>query len=664
MNLLPAVMLAGLCYVPALLQAQATSGATDSSASAQGMGASTAATQLAAPVPMTQRSPADMSTTPAATTNAKQNADAADSTAVVQAATTKAVPAAKVADVPKDAVDTFGQQRVDNLYGANPSLRDLYTQVPSSTGPPQRFGRDAFLLGTGNANELPMDLPVGPDYVLGPGDSLVINMWGGHSERMITMVDRQGQVALPEAGALTVNGMTVAQAQRDIQKALSQQFQDEHVEISLGKLRTVRVYVVGDVQRPGAYDVSSLSTPLSALYAAGGPTSRGSLRILKHMRGTQLVRTTDLYDFLLKGVRTDTDRLLPGDTLLVPAVGPQVTVEGMVHRPAIYELNGETTLNQVLDLAGGALATASLKTINVARIEANEKRTMLSLTLPSSAAGIRAALEGFKVQGGDDVVISQILPYNQSAVYLEGHVYRPGRYPYHDGMTIADLLHSYQDVLPEPAKTVEIVRLVAPDYHPETMEVNLAATLAGSQTFLLQPFDVVTVYGRYEVDAPKVDIQGNVAHPGTYPLSEGMTASALVNMAGGFLRSAYRDEAGLSSYVVVDGKNVLVKQQTIAIEKAIDGDKASDAALKPGDVLSIRQLAGWQDIGSSVSVTGEVEHAGTYGIEPGERLSSVIKRAGGFRQNAYPQAAVLQRVQVRALNEQARREMIQRIEAT
>ena len=549
-------------------------------------------------------------------------------------------------------------------YGNMPSLQELYMQVPSGGGAVQRFGSDAFLFGTGNANELPMDLPVGPDYVLGPGDTLVVNMWGGESSRFERVIDRQGQIDLPEAGPLMISGMTIAEAQGAIQQALSTQFKDEHVEISLGRLRTVRVYVVGDVQRPGAYDVSSMSTPLSALYAAGGPTSRGSLRILRQYRGTQLVREVDLYDFLLKGVRSGVERLLPGDTLMVPPAGPQVTVEGMVHRPAIYELNGEKTLNQVLDLAGGVLSTASLKEINVARIVAHQRHTMLSLQLPANPAELAQKLADFKVQGGDDVVISQILPYNQSAVYLEGHVYRPGVYPYKDGMTISDLLHSYQDVLPEPSDHAELVRLLPPDYRPETISFNLHDALIGNDSFLLEPFDLIRVYGRYDIDAPKVSIEGEVLRPGTYPMSQGMTVAGLVRMAGGFTRSAFRDEAGLSSYVVQNGQRVLVRHSTVAIEKALDGDKSADVPLQPGDVVSIRQLAGWQDIGSSVTISGEVEHPGNYAIEPGERLSSVLKRAGGLREDAYPPAAVMERAQVRELAEQARQQMIERIENT
>jgi protein involved in polysaccharide export with SLBB domain len=549
-------------------------------------------------------------------------------------------------------------------YGDLVSVHDLYTQIPSSGGHLRRFGSDAFIVGSGNANELPTDLPVGPDYVLGPGDMLVVHMWGGRSESLSLTIDRQGQIALPQAGTITLNSLTIGQAQDAIQKALSTQFRDEHVEISLGRLRTVRVYVVGDVQRPGAYDVSSLSTPLSALYAAGGPTSRGSLRVLRQYRDRQLVKEIDLYDLLLRGVHSDTDRLLPGDTILVPPVGPQVTVEGMVHRPAIYELNGEQGLDDVLDLAGGVVVTANLKQINVERVEAHQRRTMISLELPDSPDSMRQKLASFHVQDGDDVVISQILPYNQQAVYLEGHVFRPGKYPYRDGMTISDLLHSYQDVMPEPSDHVELVRLQSPDYRPETVTLRLSDILMGNNSMLLQPFDLVRVYGRYEVDSPKVRVEGEVLRPGEYPMSQGMTAAGLVDVAGGFRRSAYRDTADLSSYVIQNGQEVLVNHETVDMKKVFEGDKTADVVLKPGDVVSIRQLAGWQDIGSSVTIEGEVEHAGSYGIDQGERLSSVLKRAGGFRQSAYPAAAILERVQVRELAEQGRQEMIRRLETT
>jgi protein involved in polysaccharide export with SLBB domain len=550
-----------------------------------------------------------------------------------------------------------------NPYSNLTSVHDLYTQIPSAGGKLQRFGSKTFILGTGNANELPLDLPVGPDYVLGPGDDIVVNMWGGRSERLNLTIDRQGQIALPEAGTITLDRLTIAEAQSAIQKALGTQFQNEHVEISLGRLRTVRVYVVGDVQRPGAYDVSSMSTPLSALYAAGGPTSRGSLRVIRHLRGKEMIREIDLYDFLLHGVRSDSDRLLPGDTILVPPVGPQISVEGMVHRPAIYELDGEQSLNQILDLAGGILISADIKQINIARVEANERRTMISLDLPDNSAEQKRKLADFHVRDGDGIVVSQILPFNQQAVYLEGHVFRPGKYAYRDGMTINDLLHSYQDVMPEPADHLELVRLQPPDYRPQTISLNLPDIMIGNNPILLRPFDLVRVFSRYEIDPPRVSIEGEVLRPGQYPMSQGLTVAGLIQMAGGFRRSAYIEEADLSSYVV-DGESVRLNHTSVALKPALEGDKGADVVLKAGDVVSVRQLSGWHDIGSTVVISGEVEHPGSYGIEQGERLSSVLKRAGGFRPTAYPGAAVLERIQVRELSEQAHAEMIRRIETT
>jgi len=549
-------------------------------------------------------------------------------------------------------------------YSDIPALEPLYVQVPTTEIVTQRFGSEAFAYGTGNANEVPADIPVGPDFVLGSGDNIVLNAWGSQSIRVTATIDRQGQITLPEAGPITINGMTIAQAQSAIQALLNTQIKREQVEISLGRVHTVRIYIVGDVQRPGAYDVSALSSPLGALYAAGGPTSRGSLRILRQYRGKDLVREIDLYDFLLKGVRSNTDRLVAGDTLLVPPAGPEVTIEGMVHHPAIYELNGEQTLSQVLGLAGGVTAAASLKQVKVQRIVAHQIRTMLRVDLSADPAQVEQQMSAFKVQGGDVVVIGQILPYAENAVFLEGHVYTPGMYPYREGMTIADLLTSYQDVLPEPSDRADLVRLVPPDEHPETIPFNLHDVLVGNVSIPLQPFDSIRIYGRYQDDAPRVSIQGEVLRPGDYPMSAGMTVTALVKMARGLKRSAYRDEADLSSYEIQNGQKVLVNHSEVALEKALEGDASADVVLRPGDVVSIRQLAGWQDIGATVTINGEVEHPGAYALTPGERLSDVLKRAGGFRTQAYPAAAVLEREQVRQLAEQAREQMIRRIENT
>ena len=561
------------------------------------------------------------------------------------------------------AVEVVHQTAPYNLQ----SLRDLYTQVPEQTSKLKRFGSDMFLTRGLDTKQASVDIPIGPDYILGAGDGLIINLWGGVSQSFSRTVDREGKIVLPEAGAIVVAGLSLERAQALVQAALSQQFRDAKVAVTIARLRTVRVYVIGDVQRPGAYDISSLSTPLNALYAAGGPTSIGSLRIARHYRGKELVREVDLYEFLLRGVRPDTERIEDGDTILVSPVGRQVAVAGMVKRPAIYELKDETRLSDVLNDAGGVLVSASLTHITIERVGAQGHRTTLNLDLPerSSAESSRKLMDAFAVQDGDRISVAPILPYSERTIYVEGHVVRPGRFPYRDDMKLTDVLRSYQDLLPEPADRGVIIRLMPPDLRAEAIDFNVPDVLAGNEQIHLQPFDTIRVLGRYEADGPKVQVHGEVLHPGTYPLSRGMTIAQLVRMAGGFNRSALLDDADLASYDIKDGKQVLSRRDSVKIGEAVNNpDTSADLVLKPGDVLTIHQISGWNDIGSSVSVEGEVNYPGPYGIQEGERLSSVLKRAGGFRPTAYPTGAVLVRNQVKELEQKSRNELIHEIETT
>lgn len=648
--------------------------------------------------------------------------------------------------------------RRPNPYADIPSLYDLYQQYARISPTLDRFGIDVFQNGTGNFDELPMDMPVGPEYVLGPGDDLSIELTGGVSDHMRRVVDREGRVVFPDYGAVQVAGKSLGDAQRMVQSVLRTQYRDVRVDLSLARVRTVRVYVVGDVERPGPYDVSSLSTPLNAVYEAGGPTSGGSLRIFKHYRGKDLVEEVDVYNLLLHGVPVGMHRLESGDTVLVPPLGAQVTLEGMVRRPAIYELNQETTLAEVLQTAGGVLPSGTLRHVDVERVVAHDTRSMLRLDIPenNNAADVTKALQDFQIQDGDKIKISPILPYADKTVYLEGHVFRPGKFAYRDGMKVTDLVKSYKDLLPEPYKQhAEIIRLKKPDNTPEVFAFNLEDALAGKdQDLVLQPFDTVRVFGRFDfedppvitvtgavrdpgdhitngtaylrdavylaggtspeaflgdaqvfrkadngklkvfsvnlrraldgdpkdnivlepkdrifvhkdlnkVDPPTVTIQGEVARPGKYPMGEAMTAADLVRFAGGLKRGAYADEADLTSYMVEHGSRMVSDHQTVQIAKALEGEADTDVRLHDGDVLAIRQLSGWEDMGATIQVKGEVAHPGGYGIQPGERLSSVIARAGGFLPNAYPYGAVFERVQVRELEEKNRADLIQRVQ--
>ena len=664
----------------------------------------------------------------------------------------------RLAGTAEEEVNPVAMVHRPNPYADIPSLYDLNVQAASRQHPLERFGLDVFQNGTREPGAIPMDLPVGPDYVVGPGDGLAIDLWGGVSQRLFRIVDREGRLSLPETGPLLVSGRSLSEVQRSVQQALRTQFRDVSADVSLSRLRTVRVYVVGDVAEPGAYDISSLSTPLNALFAAGGVTGRGSLRALKHYRGKQLVQEVDAYDLLLHGLRSDLKRLENGDSLLVPPIGPQVTVDGMVRRPAIYELNGERTLEDVFELAGGILPAAALRHIEVQRLEAHQKRTMLTLDLSAvnDVAENSKTLSSFVVREGDEVHVFPIAPYNEETVYLRGHVLRPGRYSFHPGMTLTDLIASYSDLLPEPSPHyAEIVRLALPDHHPSVESFDLSAALSNPGAApKLEPLDTVRIFSRYEfepapvvgvggevrapgqyrtsgqthlrdaiylaggvtqdaymdsaqlframpdgtlkilsvnlgevlsgnpvdnillqprdrilihriparVDPPTVYVKGEVVKPGRYPLSANLHVADLIRVAGGFKRSAYIESGDLTRYLAQGKFRDVGEHVEIQISAALAGDPNSNISMLDGDVLTIKQLPGWNDIGASVSIRGEVQHAGVYGIRPGDRLSSVLRRAEGFLPSAYPQGIVFERIEVRRLQEKGRQELIQRIQ--
>lgn len=642
-------------------------------------------------------------------------------------------------------------------YGDIPSLYDMYMQALPRPTEPKRFGMDVFANNSQNPDFIPMDLPAGPDYVVGPGDGLEIDVWGAVSRRLYRSVDREGRVSLPEVGPVLVSGKSLSDVQQNVQQVLRTQFRDISADVSLARLRTIRVYIVGDVTNPGAYDISSLSTPLNALFVAGGPTQNGSLRNVRVMRGGQLVATVDLYDLLLHGVKSDVQHLENGDSVMVPSVGPEVTVEGMVRRPAIYELKDEKNLSSVLELAGGLLPTATLRHIEVQRTIAHQKQTMLSLDVPASDddAAATKKLESFQVQDGDRIRVFPIAQGNEDAVYLEGYVLRPGRYSFHDNMHVTDLISSYKDLLPEPAlQYAEIIRLNAPDFHPTVESFDLQDALANpSQSPVLHAMDTVRVFSRFDFENPPsvsvlgdvrgpgtyntpgqihladavqlagglaadaqaddaqvfrylpdgkakifsvslsaalegdpndnillqtrdrvlihksanadepatVYIEGEVVKPGRYPLTTNMTVADLILVGGGLKPSADTQVADVTHYGWSGETQLTGQHDPVLLADALSGDPKADQALHNGDVVTVRQLPNWNDLGATITLKGEVEHPGTYGIRPGERLSSVIERAGGFSADAYPYGTILERGEVRQLESKEQDKLILRV---
>src|SRR5580658_8510729 len=502
--------------------------------------------------------------------------------------------------------------RKQSPYSDIPSLYDMYLQAVPRPATPRRFGSEVFDNGTRDPQLIPMDLPVGPDYVVGPGDGLSIDLWGSVSQRFFRTVDREGRISLPEAGPVLVSGRNLADVQQDLQRILRTEYRDVSAEVSLARLRTIRIYEVGDIANPGAYDISSLSTPLNALFAAGGPTPKGSLRIVKHYRGNQLVQVVDLYDLLLHGVKSDMGRLDNGDTVLVPPIGPQVTVEGMVRRPAIYELKDEKNLAAVLELSGGLLPTAALRHIEVQRLVAHDKQTMLSLDIPEigDSAEVTKKLEAFQIQDGDRIRIFPIASYNQDAIYLDGHVIRPGRYSYRENMRVTDVIASYKDLLPEPATNyAEIIRLNAPDFHPTVESFDLADTLANpAQAPLLHPMDTVRIFSRFDFENPPVvSVWGDVRAPGTYRTSGQIRLRDAIHLAGGLSPDAQKEDAQVFRNLP-DGK---FKIFSVNLSEALSGDPTENILLQPRDRLLIHRNPDAVEP-ATVYIQGEVARPGRY----------------------------------------------------
>ena len=521
-----------------------------------------------------------------------------------------------------------------NPYANVPALYDLYVQAAANNQPTQRFGLSIFQRGAAKTDLLPMDLPVGPDYVVGPGDGLAIDLWGGVSQRITRTVDREGRVSLPEAGPLLVSGKTLGDIQDQVQRILRTQFRDVSADVSLLRLRTVRVYVVGEVAAPGAYDISSLSTPLNALFTAGGVTQRGSLRQLEHYRGNQLLEKVDAYDLLLHGVRGNMQRLESGDSLRVPPLGSTVTVDGMVRRPATYEIRAEKNLEDVLDLAGGILPAAALRHIEVQRLVAHEKRTMFSLDLgeASDTEAVRGQMRQFAVRDGDQIHIFPIAPYNTAAVYLEGHVLRPGRYSYRDGMKLTDVIASYKDLLPEPSgRYAEIIRLKAPDYRPVVESFDLTSALENPASAPeLQPLDTVRIFGRYDFEpAPEVTVTGEVRSPGHYATSGQQHLRDVLYQAGGVSPDAWLDSAQVFR-ILPDGTT---KVFSVNLRNALDGNALDNLLVEPRDRVLVHRQPELVEP-RSVYVYGDVAHPGRYPLAGNMHASDLVRSAGGLLRSA------------------------------
>ncbi len=526
----------------------------------------------------------------------------------------------------------------------------------------KQFGYDLFSSRISSFAPV-TDVPVGPDYVVGPGDSFIVSLWGRVEARFDVKVDRNGEITLPKVGVIKVWGLTLSELKKTIHDQLSRYYSGFQMNIAMDKLRTIRVFIVGEAQMPGSYSLSSLSTVYNALFSAGGPSKRGTMRNIKLMRNDTAIKTIDLYDFLLKGDRSQDERLQSGDTIFIPVIGPVVGITGNVKRPAIYEVKTRMRLEELIHLAGGVTFLGYLQRVQVERVEAHEKKVVADFDISESLEKRGTQLET-PLQDGDLVKIFPVLPTTQDIVYLEGHVKRPGGYEFKRGMKLLDLISFFDQLLPEPyLDYADIIRLIPPDFHPETISFNLGSLLRGdpSQNIELWEHDRVTVYSRESLqEIPRVTISGAVQNPGKYRLLDNMRVKDLIYNAGNLKRSAYLPEAEITRLLKTE-EGVTSRIIEINVGEALKENSAHNIPLTVDDYLFIREIPEWYT-DKVVTVRGEVKFPGIYSFSKGERLSSILERAGGFTEYAYLKGSFFTRESARRIQEERIKRFIDQLE--
>jgi polysaccharide biosynthesis/export protein len=524
------------------------------------------------------------------------------------------------------------------------------------------FGYDLFKDSTSSFAPI-TDVPVPADYVVGPGDKLVVQLFGSQNRTLRLTVGRDGLINFPELGPVNVGGKSFERVSNEIEQRVTKQLMGVRASVSMGDTRSLRVFVMGEASRPGSYTISGLSTISSALYAAGGVKPIGSLRDIQLKRQGAIVRRFDLYDLLLRGDTADDAKLLPGDVIFIPPVSATVAVDGEVHRPAIYEIRAETSVADIVELAGGL--TRDADNSRAALVRVNEQRARVVLDIPLNALTGRGEI----LRNGDSLRVLKLRPTLDRGVTVEGHVFNAAPVAWHEGLRLTDVIGSVDELKPNAdLHYVLIRRELPPDRRVTVLSADLAAALReprSARDVPLMPRDRIIVFdsesGRSQamepvlaelrrqslIDDPSavVRIDGRVKSRGDYPLEPGMRVSDLLRAGGGLEDAAYGAKAELTRYKVTDD---LRQTQLLEIDLAavLRGDSSADIQLQPFDFLNVKEVPEWSQQ-EQVQLVGEVRFPGVYPIQRGETLRSVLNRAGGITGLAFPNGSVFTRKELR-----------------
>jgi protein involved in polysaccharide export with SLBB domain len=538
----------------------------------------------------------------------------------------------------------------------------------------------------------PVDnVPVTPDYVIGPGDELLIRAWGQIDVDYKATVDRTGAIFLPKVGSIRVAGLPYQDLQGYLKTAVGRVFRNFDLNVNLGQLRSIQVFVVGQARSPGSYTVSSLSTLVNTLFAAGGPSATGSMRNIQLKRGNKVVTEFDFYDLLLKGDKSKDAQLLPGDVIFIPSVGPLAAVTGSVNSPAVFELKAGNTLNDLLTWAGGLSSTAKGGKVTVERTSERTLRTVDEFTLDD--AGLARSL-----RDGDLVNVFAIQQRFDNAVTLRGNVAQPMRFPWREGMRIKDIVPDRetlitpdywlsknadirQNDLDQARLRTEVKRTLAEinwdyavverlnwqDLTTTLIPFNLGKVVMDgddSQNLLLQAGDTVTVFSKDDIRVPVsrqtqyVMLEGELARPGVYRIEPGESLRSLVARVGGVTPNAYLFGAEFTRLSTQKQQQEKLAEIADRMQKEFEqsAQERLRSALTPEEVAGIKaetegrriQLAKLRDMKAKGRIVLEVPMDGARAqdlpdvpLEDGDRLlvpslpSSVTVHGAVFNENAF-----------------------------
>jgi protein involved in polysaccharide export with SLBB domain len=478
------------------------------------------------------------------------------------------------------------------------------------------------------------------NYILGPGDLLYVDIYGQSEKYYEATVNPEGSILLDNIGLISVSGKTIEAAEGIIKNrvaafysGLSGANPKTFLQVTLGNVKTIKVHILNEVRLPGTFTLSAFSTVFNALYAAGGPSENGTLRAIQLIRNNKKIAEIDVYDLLINGTANLDVQLQDQDVILVNPYLARVKVVGEVKRPLIFEVTPDDSVEDLIRYAGGFTDLAFKDRISISRITGNQR---------SVSDVYQNQLSLFSLKGGDELTVGRILDRFSNRIQIKGAVYRPGTYALTEGLTLTQLIKNADGLKGDAYTQRASILRTKGDLSSEVLEVNLQEVLAGNQAdLMLQREDVVRISSIYDVQNERyIQILGEVKRPGTYPYSAGMTPEELILTAGGLQESANIKDIEIARRLEDSDSGTLSDIITTSINQDLSFNPNA-IALQPFDQVIVRKRANFT-MQRLVSVEGQVNSPGIFAIQTSvDRISDLVKRAGGVNQFAYTKGATL-----------------------